>query len=237
MNARVASSLLALGLATLSSSALAFPGLDIGVGVVGLAGGSIIDKASESDPASQAYPGFAGTRVGVGGVVEARFLGIVGIEAGYVVSTDKGEGDVSLLGKSIAASLGQTASHIPVMVKLVAPIPVFAPFVAAGIDFVKPGSCESSLKLEGVTVPTTCYNDSYSMWTGALGAEISLPFLDFIRFPISLRGSAHRDFGDGIADRASFTFDPATGKVPTSANLRSEWRYDVYGTVGASLFF
>jgi hypothetical protein len=236
MNARVASSLLALGLATLSSSALAFPGLDIGVGVVGLAGGSIIDQPDGSDNASKAYPGFAGSRVGVGGVVEARFLGIVGVEAGYIVSTDKGEGDVTLLGKSIAASLGQSASHIPVMLKLVAPLPIFAPFIGAGVDFVKPGSCESSLKLEGVTVPTTCYNDGYSMWTGALGAEISLPFLDFIRFPISVRGSAHRDFGDGLSDRGAITTDATTG-IPTSAKLRSEWRYDVYGTVGASIFF
>ena len=236
MNARVASSLLALGLATLSSSALAFPGLDIGVGVAGLAGGSIIDKASGSDPASQAYPGFAGTRVGIGGVLEARFLGFVGIEAGYFVSTDKGEGDVSLLGKSISASLGQSASHIPVLVKLVAPIPMFSPFIGAGVDFVKPGSCESSLKLEGVTVPTSCFNDSYSMWTGALGAEISLPFFDMVRFPISLRGSAHRDFGDGLSDRGTITVDSTTG-IPTSARLRSEWRYDVYGTVGASIFF
>ena len=236
MNARVASSLLALGLATLSSSALAFPGLDIGVGVAGLAGGSIIDKASGSDPASQAYPGFAGTRVGIGGVLEARFLGFLGVEAGYFVSTDKGDGDVKLLGKSISATLGQSASHIPVLVKLVAPIPMFAPFIGAGVDFVKPGSCESNLKLEGVTVPTTCYNDSYSMWTGALGAEISLPFFDMIRFPISLRGSAHRDFGDGLSDRGTITVDSTTG-VPTSARLRSEWRYDVYGTVGASIFF
>jgi hypothetical protein len=236
MNARAASSLLALGLATLSSSALAFPGLDIGVGIAGLAGGSIIDKASGSDPASQAYPGFAGTRVGVGGVLEARFLGFVGVEAGYFVSTDKGEGDVKLLGKEIAASLGQSATHIPVMAKLVAPIPVFSPFIGVGVDFVKPGSCESSLKLEGVTVPTTCYNDSYSMWTGALGAEISLPFFDMVRFPISLRGSAHRDFGDGLSDRGTITVNATTG-IPESAKLRSEWRYDVYGTVGASIFF
>ena len=46
MNARVVSSLLALGLATLSSSAFALPGVDVGVGLVGLVGGSIIDKAS-----------------------------------------------------------------------------------------------------------------------------------------------------------------------------------------------
>jgi len=236
MNARAASSLFALGLATLSSSALAFPGLDIGVGVAGLAGLSIIDQPSGNEPASKAYPGFAGTRTGIGGVLEARFLGFVGVEAGYFVSTDKGEGDVSLLGKSISASLGQTATHIPVMAKLVAPIPIFSPFIGLGVDFVKPGSCESSLKLEGVTVPTTCYNDSYSMWTGALGAEISLPFLDMIRFPVSLRGSAHRDFGDSLSDRGTITVNSTTG-IPESAKLRSEWRYDVYGTVGASIFF
>ncbi len=237
MNARVVSSLLALGLATLSSNAFALPGVDVGVGLVGLVGGSIIDKASGDSPAASLYPGFAGTRTGIGLAVEARFLGFLGVEADYIVSNDKGSGDVTFGGKSVSASLGQTATHIPVMAKLVLPIPVFSPFVGLGVDFVKPGTCESSLALQGTTIPTTCFNSSYSMWTAALGAELSLPFLDFIRFPISIRGSRHRDFGDSIGDRGAITFDSTTGQVPTGASLRSEWRYDVQGVVGASFFF
>lgn len=237
MNARVATSLLAIGLLSAPSTASALPGVDIGVGAVGLAGLSVIDKAG-SGTGSDVYPGFAGTRTGFGAVGEVRFLGFLGLEAGFVRSSDKGEGDIAFGGKSISASLGQTATHIPVMAKLVLPVPVFSPFVGLGVDFVKPGSCSSSLALEGTTIPTTCFNDSYTMWTGALGAELSLPFLDFIRFPISVRASKHRDFGDDMAARGSVTL-PSTSNptaVPSAA-LRSEWRYDVYGTVGASFFF
>jgi hypothetical protein len=237
MHARVASSLLALGLLSATSTASALPGVDIGVGAVGIAGLSIIDQAS-SGTGSDVYPGFAGTRSGFGGVVEARFLGFLGVEAGFVRSNDKGEGDIKFAGKSISASLGQSATHIPVLAKLVLPVPVFSPFVGLGVDFVKPGACSSSLSLEGTTIPTTCFNDSYTMWTGALGAELSLPFLDFIRFPISVRASKHRDFGSDMSDRGSITVpSEANPTAVPSASLRSEWRYDVYGTVGASFFF
>ncbi len=237
MNARVVSSLLALGLLSATSSASALPGVDIGVGAIGIAGASIIDQA-DSGAGSDVYPGFAGTRSGFGAVGEIRILGFLGLEAAFIRSSDKGEGDIKFGGKAISASLGQTATHIPVMAKLVLPVPVFSPFVGLGVDFVKPGACSSSLSLEGNTIPTTCFNDSYTMWTGALGAELSLPFLDFIRFPISLRASKHRSFGDDMSDRGSLTLpSEANPSATPSASLRSEWRYDVYGTVGASLFF
>jgi hypothetical protein len=237
MNVRVASSLLALGLLSATSTAAALPGVDIGVGAIGIAGASIIDQAS-SGTGSDVYPGFAGTRSGFGAVGELRFLGFLGVEAGFIRSSDKGEGDIKFGGRSISGSLGQTATHIPVLAKLVLPVPVFSPFVGLGVDFVKPGACSSSLSLAGTTVPTTCYNNSYTMWTGALGAELSLPFLDFIRFPISVRVSRHQDFGGDMSDRGSVTLpsDTKPSAVP-SASLRSEWRYDVYGTVGASFFF
>ncbi len=236
MNARVVSSLLALGLATLSSSAFALPGVDVGVGLVGIGGAAFITKASETNATSDLYPGFGGARVGIGANLELRVLGFLGIEAGFVKSNDKGKGDIDVNGYSVSAELGQTATHLPVLVKLVLPLPFFKPFIGAGIDFVTPGDCSSSFTGGGVTTPTVCHNASYSMWTGAVGAELALPIpgLD-LRIPLSLRYSRHRDFGDSITERASFVVD-RTGIV-NKIDFRSEWQHEVYATAGVSLFF
>ena len=227
--------IIAVAALAFSSTAWALPGVDIGLGVFGLAGASIIDQVSGGSEADKAYPGFAGTRTGIGFTLEARVLGMLGIEAGYIKSSDKGSGDIKFGAYDVSASLGQTATHIPVVLKFVLPIPVFKPFALVGIDYVSPDACEATLKTGGVTIPTTCYNASYSMWTAGIGAEIALPIpgLD-IRIPFSVRGSKHRDFGDTMAaDRGTITLETS----PRSANLRSEWRYDVYGTVGAAIFF
>jgi len=236
MNARVVSSLLALGLVTLSSTSFALPGVDVGVGLVGLGGASFITKSSDSGPGSETYPGFVGLRTGIGANLELRVLGVVGIEAGFIKSNDKGKGDINVAGYNVSAELGQTATHIPVLVKLVLPIPFFAPFVGAGIDFVKPGDCSSSFSGGGVVTPTTCHNANYSMWTGAVGAELALPIPGIdLRIPLSLRYSRHRDFGDSISERASFVVD-RTGIV-NKIDFRSEWQHETYATAGVSLFF
>jgi len=199
-----------------ASPALAGDFLSLGTGVHVLAGANWLDQSS-----SLALPGYAGFRTGVGVSAELRLLGVVGLEADLVRSNDRGEGKVSLQGlPSVSSTVGQPSWHLPLLAKVVVPLPVVKPFAVAGVDLVMPSGCSS--------IGVACTAGSYTMWVGGIGAEISIPVpvLDMVRIPISLRYEQNRD-ASALVTRAA-----ADGTT-----VRSEWGRDLHVTAGAVLLF
>lgn len=199
-----------------STPALAGGLVSFGIGAHALAGVNWLDQSP-----SLALPSYAGFRTGVGASAEFRLLGVVGVEAGLVRSNDRGEGTISLEGiPTPTQSVGQASWHVPVVAKVVIPLPLLSPYAMAGLDFVLPNACSS--------IGVSCTAGNYAMWVGGVGAEIAvpLPVLDMVRFPVSLRYQQNRDAA-ALSTRA--TSDGQT--------VRAEWGRDLHVTAGVVLLF
>ena len=214
--------------------------LSFGVGMVAFLGAGFIDKPSDRNatkgfgPArDDIYPGFGGGSYGGGLMLEGRFLGVVGLEIDLFRSSDRGRGDVTVNGVKSTIELGQSAWHIPLLVKATISIsPYVRPCIFAGPELVFPGDASASASpaaASPVGPNPTATVDSYTMLTGGLGFEFKLPIKDVdVRIPLSFRGSYH-SLGSTVGDRVTYT---NAGWV-----IDTTWKYQTQATLGASYFF
>ncbi|MCU0682397.1 MAG: hypothetical protein MUF34_09105 [Polyangiaceae bacterium] len=237
----VQAALAALGAAALASAprpAAADP-LSFGGGLLAGVGGNFLDKPGNRQYGAELdtlYPGFAGTSAAFGGFVEARLLGLVGLEIDLLSSSDYGKGDVTLNNAEYTIEIGQRAWHLPVLAKGVIPLPLLAPFIVVGPEFVFSSSPDASVDPKGYPAVVSARNDGYTLLTAGLGLEIKppIPKLD-IRIPFSLRASFNPGSPDTIGGRARY--EGGGVLTATSANYLSEWKYRAYAMVGVGLHF
>lgn len=240
----VASMLATLGLLALPGEAWA--GDLVGVGVGALAGAGVVGLGKPSDntvtaggvtAVDNSYPGFFGTSVGAGVAIDARLLGVVGLEADlFYAFSERGKGDLTLGPTTYELSIGQPALHVPVLLKGVLPVGLFRPFIGFGPEFVLPGTSSSEVTPSGSLQTTVgARAESYTLLTFALGAEIKLPIpaLD-LRIPIALRGSFNPGTSDKLADRRDADL---AGTTIRGITYRSEWQYQGMFTAGVSYWF
>jgi hypothetical protein len=162
-------------------------------------------------------PEAGGLRTGFGLAFDLRVLEVVGLEANLIRSSDRGQSSVQEAAAQFVA-VGQDAWHVPVLLKVVLPLPLVRPLILGGVDFVVPGSCT----LRGLEVDASCQVKDYSSWTAGLGAEILLPIPGIdIRIPASVRYS-------GLL---------AAPKETDATEVRTEWDNDLYAMVGIGFFF
>jgi hypothetical protein len=198
---------------------------DLGVGLIGTAGGNFIDKP---DNAQALYPGFGGLTYGGGLMLDGRILdGLLGLEVDAIRSSDHGSGTYTLNGVDFKVKLGQGAWHVPILAKVTIPSPLVAPAFFVGPEIVAPSSASGEVTGPGGatgSAPETA--STYVMLTGGLGVEIKvpLPVLD-LRIPIGLRASYNPSVSSKAQDRFS------------NNAYRSEWKYAVNLTAGAAIYF
>ena len=223
------------------------PKMQYGVGFFGYMGASFLDKTSDkmvTVPDGRqlqwdSYPGFGGFAAGGGLMAEARFLGIVGLEIDFYRSSDKGKGDVTYNGFKSKTVIGQSAWHLPLLVKATVPLPLVRPQVFLGPEFVFPGTATATID------PATFYTVSadasgYTMFTAGLGFEIKLPIPKVdIRIPVSFRGSYNLGTSSKLDDRMKLEGNAvgANAFQPTHVTYKSEWKYHTGATLGVSIFF
>jgi hypothetical protein len=213
--------------------------LTFGVGVLGGVGGNFLDKPGSRRYGAELdtlYPGFAGFSAAFGVSAEARFLGIVGLEIDLLTSSDRGKGDVTLNNSEYTIEIGQRSVHVPVLAKGVLPLPVLAPFIVFGPEFVFASDAKASVDPSSYPAAVSARNDGYTLLTAGIGLEIKppIPKLD-LRIPLSLRASLNPTTPDDIGARVRY----GGGGVLTasSANYLSEWKYRAYAMLGVSLHF
>jgi hypothetical protein len=183
-----------------------------GVGLQGVAGYNWNNPAPGS-----LLPELGGFRAGLGVSLDFRILGIVGIEADILRTSDRGSGTLEGAAKEFI-SVGQEAWHVPVLLKVAVPLPLIRPVVMGGVNFVVPGTCT----VKGAETLDVCRVENYSSWTAGLGAELHIPIpLVDIRIPASLRYSQ-------LMNRA---------RNADASVARSEWQNDLYVTLGVSMYF
>lgn len=214
--------------------------IDVGVGVVGAFGGNFIDKPSDksyppfgNDPTS--YPGFGGTNYGGGLAFDVRVLKFVGVEIDVLRQKDKGHADWSWNKRDYTIDIGQSAWHIPVLAKGVIPLPLFAPFVVLGADFVKPSDGEGDISPTPAPFAVRSKADSYTMLVGGIGFEIKLPAPGIdVRIPFQIRASFTPGASDKLVDQQKLELNGAT---VVSSEYNSAWKYQAQATLGAQVYF
>jgi hypothetical protein len=224
---------------------------EFGAGIYGAGGVVGLTKPSDTtvvQPGGAAfvdnsYPGFFGGTGGAGIMLDARFFGAVGLEVDfYYAARDKGAGDLTIGGtQKFNLEIGQSALHIPILLKGVIPVGPVRPFLAIGPDIVVPGTASLVITPEPGK-GSTAYGakaDSYILWTAALGAEIRLPVpkLD-IRIPFSFRFAKNFGTSDKISDRRDAVFVKNGENINfTSIAYKSEWELQGLFTLGAAIYF
>lgn len=207
-----------------------------GVGPMVAVGGNFLGKPGDkSYPGTvDVYPGFSGTEFGFGGYVEGRILGLVGIEVDFLRYSGKASGDITINNTAGTLEITQTATHIPVLAKGVLPLPVVAPFIFVGPEFVLVSDNGASVSgdLGKFVTANGAHSDNYKYWTFGFGLEIKLPVPDLdIRIPISIRGSYNPSVSDHVVDR--WTITPA----PPNFATNNQFQYMAQGAVGVGIYF
>jgi len=205
--------------------------LKFGVGPMVAVGGNFLgkpgDKTYPGGP-QNLYPGFSGTEFAYGAFVDVRVLALVGLEVDLLRVSGKGSGDITINSTAGSLQISQTATHIPVLVKGVLPLPLVAPFLLSD------SSSQMSGELANFVTTNGAYSDNYKYWTFGFGMEIKLPLPELdIRIPISVRGSVNPGVSDKASDRWIWS---ANGNKPNIASS-TMWQYQAQGAVGVGIYF
>lgn len=215
----------------------------VGAGLLGVAGGNFIAKPGDKTLTvpgvgtgqAEFYPGFGGTTLGGGLMLDLRFIDLLGLEVDVLRTSDKGSGDITFNGVyKVKISIEQSAWHVPILAKVVVPGPIVRPMFFIGPELVFPsGAKAESDKPIGTAIDAKA--DSYTMLTFGGGVEIKLPLpsLD-LRIPIGLRGSYNPGVSDKLADRIDVQWSGSTAQKIT---YHTEWQYQVAMTLGVAAYF
>jgi len=247
---------LALSLA-LPSTALAFDTI-VGIGVGGAfqGGGNFFDKPGDQtlDVGGQRqsvdpeYPGFAGMTLGGGGFLDLRFIDYLGVEVGFIYTSDKGSAELKVSpqnGKETKynVNIAHNAMHIPLLFKGVIPGAVAQPFLFVGPEFVIPvneGKASLEVSEQGdAVINSELYKvnpSSYTYVTFGLGIEFKLPIPKVdIRIPLSLRGSINPGVSSKREERADYVIG-GNGEL-TSVTYKTNWKFMAVANLGLSVYF
>ncbi|MEM9692500.1 MAG: hypothetical protein AAGA56_08150 [Myxococcota bacterium] len=231
-----------------------FPLLDFmtfSVGILGNVGASFLDEPGDQTVQGReflnnsGYPGFVGLTTGVGPSFEVRFFGWVGIELDVLFQTDRGTADLDSTirdsnGNIISRSettieIGQSAVHLPLLIKGAIPGKWVTPVVFIGPEFVigRNATCE-----ECDSPPNTQYaavSASYTALAFGFGMEINLPVPNVdLRIPITLRGNFNPSVSDRREERATHV---VTNDNIDREEVAVEWKYQASGAFGLAWHF
>ncbi|MCC6647721.1 MAG: hypothetical protein IT374_19400 [Polyangiaceae bacterium] len=196
------------------------------------------DKTIGGKPAGDVYPGFGGTSFGYGLMLDVRVIKFLGLEVDFIKRTSRGKGDIDLTVNGVVypfeVEIQHDATQIPVLLKGVMPVPLFAPYVLVGKEFIRASGAAatySSKDGRGQLAPVGGYVDNYSYWTFGVGAEVKLPIPGFdLRIPISARGSFNPSISDKLEDRVRIAGN-------TISAFDTKFQYQVMGTLGVAGYF
>ena len=218
---------------------------ELGVGMVGLFGGSGIRKPGSKthedgpdDPLDMPYGGFFGLGGGAGLTVAYNFRGFVGVEMDLLYTRDRGTGEFERGPASGDYTIAQWALHVPLVVKGTIPYRTVKPFVFLGPEFVIPGDAEVTYTGDQTLPPTVgATNSFYTALTFGLGVEFGLPVRGAdLRIPFTLRGSYYPGVGDSFDDRLDDVRVPSGSDIPDDFDFQTNFEFQFAATLGLAYY-
>lgn len=220
-------------------------GLEIGFSGFGFVNGSFIDEPAENDKFVEVdgrlvklpYSGFGGVGYGGGIGLFVGWQGIAALETQVVRSFDGGAGNITYDNVPYEFEMGQTAWHVPLLLKLSPPTHPVRPFVFGGPEWVFPESAVFEFSGGNVRDDWDAIADDYRGWTFGLGLDVIIPAGDHeVRVPIALKGNYNPGLGTSAEERTELrncTVDRGLADCEVQA-YRSEWQWQAFVTVGVS---
>ncbi len=165
------------------------------------------EKPSSGDPAGL-YPGYFGSKSGVGVSLEGRVFGALGLQVDILRVSEDATAEIN----RVKNHLEQTALHVPVYAKGILPFGPVRPFVGFGPEFVF-----------GVT-------ENYTLLGGMLGVEGYIPIKSVVLLiPFGLRYAYNVGMGSTLQDRSETFFGQQTP--------RPNFQHNAGLTLGVSLLY
>lgn len=211
---------------------------ELGVSIFGLGNGSFLTEPSAADKGGLIYPGFGGAGGGGGLDFSAAWRGILGLDVGFYISSDRGEGSVNELNFTV----GQTAMHIPIRLRVQLPTASgVRPYLFGGPDITVPlGDAELSSVDPALQAAIDAGNapkfgakaSTYVAWAVGLGFDFLIPVdgQDF-RIPLTLRANLNPGVGPKAEDRLEKPFSQENYVFNT------EWEVQAVATLGFAWYF
>jgi hypothetical protein len=195
-------------------------------------------------------------------MLDVRFFRVIGVEIDLLRQEDRGSGTIETSGscscvilnngpnagnaapRSYSLTLGQMAWHVPLLAKLSIETggdserdpdaPRRSVSLLFGPELVFPGAATLEVSPDGFAGPAQAQASRYVMLTGGLGFERQLFRAIDLRLVGSLRGSYNPSVGSGAGGRADYEL--VAGAIQP-VSYRSEWRYQIWGSLGLAVFF
>lgn len=215
----------------------------LGAGLIGVAGGNFMSKPSDktwegTNYAVDVYPGFAGGAFGGGLMIDARFYDVVGLEIDLIQSSDEGSGTLTINNVDHDITIGQSALHVPVLLKATLPAGLVSPSIFVGPEFVFVGDATASAVLEyDAGQKFYARNSNYTALAFGIGFEFNLPtpVVD-LRIPLTLRGSYNGGVSDKLSERMGLA-DPDQSPTLLAFTYESNPQYQALLTLGVAAYF
>ena len=228
-----------------------FEWMTFGVGLIGQAGATILDKTDDQTVQGNTfvqnaeYPGFVGVSTGVGPMFELRFFGYVGIEIDILVHSDSGSAELTHTDGNTQAKfdieISQSTVHVPILFKGALPGEWVTPVVFLGPEIVSEGEakCEGDCTNNVGNTDYGVIPAGYTAFVFGLGLEINLPIPKAdIRIPLSLRGNVNPSVGSTREERAEHTIGSLMGAPNIDTErYRTEFAFQAAGNFGVAAHF
>ncbi|MBA2320425.1 MAG: hypothetical protein H0V89_04650 [Deltaproteobacteria bacterium] len=210
---------------------------ELGAGAFFDAGGEFMTQPDDNIDGQPGLPynGFAGFSPGGGIGIDFRYRGIIGLELDFVRRTQVAKSEFTIDGTTFPWSIRQSATQIPVLVKLTAPVGLVRPNLFGGIEAVIPGDTSVVDPEWNVDVDLTADAGTWMYVTFGLGFEFALPIEEHdLRIPLNIRLSTNPSLPESAFERA--TYDVENG-VLEGVDYVSEWQYQAAVTLGLFYHF
>lgn len=227
--------------------------VEIGVTLLGFVNGSFLDEPSDKDKTATLsdgsevvllYPGFGGVGGGGGLTVNAMWRGIVGLETGALFVFEQGAGTLNIGGTlEVDYTLGQNAVHVPLLLKVAAPLQTMRPFGYFGIEWAFVSDAEVQKRDPDSAAASALVGveaDDYWLLAFGAGFEFMIPAGVDLRIPLTFRGAWNPNVGDKASDRMR-TVPEDCGSRSTSPCTQfvysTEWQYQAAVSLGLAYYF
>ncbi|MBU0550016.1 hypothetical protein KKF91_15165 [Myxococcota bacterium] len=207
--------------------------VEVGVTLVGRVVGSFLtepsDKTFERNGARylMPYPGFGGVSGGGGLSLQAMWRGFVGLDWGLIYQLDQGSGEIN----NIDITLKQTALHMPLYLRLEAPLESVRPFAFFGPVWIFPG--EPEVDAEATSPTFKGYAEDYMAWGFGFGFSFIIPVEGVdVRVPLRFAGAYNPNVSDDISGRMR-DLEPNT----TQYTYVTEWSWHATASLGLAWYF